>query len=55
MRQRIDEAIFPEQPGVYVVYDEEDMRPLYVGVAASQPPSHELPSHIWTTRLDPAV
>jgi hypothetical protein len=36
MRQRVGDAVFPDQPGVYVVYDDGDTRPLYVGVAANQ-------------------
>jgi GIY-YIG catalytic domain-containing protein/restriction endonuclease-like protein len=35
VRGRVDEADFPETPGVYVVYASEE-RPLYVGVAATQ-------------------
>jgi excinuclease UvrABC nuclease subunit len=37
IRQRVEEADFPSQPGVYVVYEgTEDEQPLYVGVAATQ-------------------
>lgn len=36
VRQRVSEAVFPDRPGVYVVYDDGADRPLYVGVAATQ-------------------
>lgn len=35
MQRHISEAVFPEAPGVYVVYT-DDKRPLYIGVAATQ-------------------
>jgi hypothetical protein len=35
--QRVSDAEFPDSPGVYVVYEhQDDERPLYVGVAATQ-------------------
>jgi hypothetical protein len=36
MRQQIAEAEFPDSPGVYVVWDEGQSAPLYIGVAATQ-------------------
>lgn len=36
MRSRVASAVFPERPGVYIVYREGADRPLYVGVAATQ-------------------
>ena len=37
MRRRVSKATFPDQPGVYVVYERKNVtRSLYVGVAAKQ-------------------
>ena len=37
MRRRVSKATFPDQPGVYVVYERKNVtRPLYVGVAEKQ-------------------